>query len=124
MDEVTRRMPTQPQPQGDVNIIKIPLLVSGILNAVSALMYLVVGVITVMFVVGCFLLPFAVLFGLLAYFEIRAYMRFGDPNYTNQEMKPHIKSIAIVEICAIIFGSLSSLVCGILIITNIDRLDD
>lgn len=123
-EEPQNTIPLEPfKETGDINIIKIPLLVSGILNALTAAGTIVFGLLSIVVIIGCFILPVGLFFAFLAWWEIRAYMRLNDPNYPNDQLKAHIKTIAILEIVAILFGSVSSLICGILVMTNIDNLD-
>ncbi len=118
--------PNEPMPiaaEPDLNAIKIPLLISGILNALTAAGLLVAGLLTIIMVVGCFILPFAIPVGVLAYFEIKTYMDLDKPG-DKRHLKPRVQLLGILEIATVLLGNVLVVVCGVLVVSNVNKLDE
>ncbi len=98
-----------PAGPGAPNIIRIPLLVSGILNGLAALGWLST----------CILFFVAIPLAVLAVFEIIYFVKLGQPDYAQH--KPKTKLISILEMCSIVFLNLGALICGIIIFINLDK---
>ncbi len=105
------------------NLIKIAQLVSGIFNAISAFWIAITGLILIIAIVGCVILPIAAAPAALAYFEIKNFLALNDDAKPNPTKK-HLNLIAILEICTIIFGNVPGLVCGIITITQLKDYPD
>ncbi len=112
-------------------IFKVPLLISGILNALSAGITVIMCVLVViagifidpLFFLGIFMLPFGIISGTLAWAEFKAYQRFNAEDFDPVSIKSHLKFVGIVEIAMIILGNLHSLICGIIILSCLNQLD-
>ena len=114
---------TVPPNDADLTMVKVPLLVSGILNALGAASMIVTGIILIVAIVGCFILPFAAAVGVLAFFEIKTFLDLNQRGY-DLSMRGKIQLLAILEICTIVFGNVPSMVCGILVIVTLPKLDE
>lgn len=116
-----------PPPSGSdvpgASLIKIAQLISGIFNAISAFWIAITGIILIIAIVGCVILPFAAAPAALAYFEIKNFLALNDDNKPNPTKK-HLNLIAILEICTIIFGNVAGLVCGIITLTQLKDYPD
>jgi hypothetical protein len=104
-------IPTSSNPStrpGTVTAIAIMTLVSGIVNVIWGMV--AAGSALASFVFAC-LVPFAILPTVLGVFEIiyAAKLLFNPP----QPIQPS-NTIAILEICTILFGNVFSMVAGIL----------
>lgn len=122
----TPEAPTQPAPtqQGnDTSLFKILLLVSAIFNSLAALSAIVAGLLTIIFIVGCFILPFGAALAVLAFFEFKAFMALNDDSAPNPP-RDKVKLLAILEICTIIMGNMPSVVCGIVSLVQINNYPD
>ena len=118
MDEYpTGVMPTS----NDVSGVRIPLLISGIFNAVSAAGLLIVGLIFLLAIVGCFILPFGIAYGVMAYFEIKTFVELGNPA-DHGRLRGRVQALEIIEVVLGVFGNLPSLVCGIIVLVNLKQL--
>ena len=84
---------------------------------------LIIGLLTLLAVVGCFILPIAVAIGVLSFFEIKTYMELNKPG-DHRHLKSRDQLLAILEIATVLFGSVLVVVCGILVLTNINKLDE
>lgn len=107
--------PTPPPPPagaGAPNIIRIPILISAIVNCLVALSWLAT----------CFMFFMGIPLIVLAVFEFLLFAKLGDPNYAQH--KPRIKLISILEMCSIFFLSIGGLVCGIIVFTNLKQIPD
>lgn len=98
-------MPTGP----DFNMIKIPLLISAIFNCLVALGW----------VSTCFLFFLAIPLVVLAVFEFMLFSKFTNPSTVPPRSK--VQMFAILECCTIVLGNVPSLICGILILVNLDK---
>ncbi len=105
------------------NLIKIAQLISGIFNAINAFWLTITGVLFLLVIVGCVILPFGVAAGALAFFEIKNFIALNDDSKPNPTKK-HLNLIAILEICTIIFGNVPGLICGIITITQLKDYPD
>ncbi len=93
-------------------IIRIPILISGILNVMTGLAHLTwcIGVI--------FTVPLVV----LAVFEFIYFSKLGQADFSAHKSK--VKLISILEICTILVGNVGSLVCGIIVLVSIKEIPD
>ncbi len=98
-----------PAGPGAPNIIRIPILISAILNSLLALSW----------IPFCITIILTVPLAVLAVFEILLFINLGKPDYATR--KPRIKLIAILEMCAVLLGSVGALVCGIIVMVNLDK---
>ena len=103
-------LPAYTEPPEAPGIITTPLLISAIWNCMAAVLWLAT----------CFGVIFTVPLVVLLIFE---FMLYADLNNKNKLVPPSkVKRIAICEIIAGLI-SLAPLVCGIIILTNISRVD-
>lgn len=119
---------TTPSPAGgagelDMNLFKLPFLISGIFNAISALSWLVFGVILIMVFVGCAIIPLAAAAGVLAVFEILTFAALHSDKRP-RPTKKKLKIIAICEICTILLMNVPSFACGIWTFFQLDKYDE
>ncbi len=91
------------------NIIRIPILISGICNALLAFAW----------VWGCITIILTIPLAVLAVFEFIYFVKLGQPDFARH--KPKLKLISILEICSILVGSVGALICGIIILLNLDK---
>lgn len=82
--------------------VRIPLLVSGILNCLAALWW----------VSTCALSFLAIPLIVLAVYEFLAFSKLGGADYRRHA--DHAKTLQILEICTILLGNVGSMVCGII----------
>ena len=127
MTDTPETPPASPAPEGgslpEANLIKIAQLVSGIFNALNAFWIALTGVILIIAIVGCVILPIALAPAALAYFEIKNFLALNDDSKPNPTKK-HLNLIAILEICTILFGNVPGLICGIITITQLKNYPD
>jgi hypothetical protein len=106
-DQTTQPPPVSPgqlpaSGPGAPNSIRIPILISAILNVLMGIGFLST----------CFLFFMAIPVGILAVFEFMLFVQLGKPDYAAAAKKTKI--IQILEIASIICGNLGSMICGIL----------
>ncbi|QKK09509.1 MAG: hypothetical protein HND58_15950 [Planctomycetota bacterium] len=100
-------------PHRDVSAVRIPMLISGIFNILVALWW---GSTCFLFFLGIPLL-------VLGIFEFIQFSKLADPA-NHQKSIGSTRLIGIFEICTILVGNLGSLVCGIIVLVNLEKLDD
>ncbi len=113
---MTETPPSTPQPvaaQPDLTAIKIPLLISGIFNCIGALSW----------ASTCFLFFMGIPLAVLAVFEFMQFAKLSKPDVNPPEHKDRTKVIAICEICSILCLSLAGLICGIIVMMNLTKMD-
>ncbi len=112
-------------------IFKVPLLISGILNAISAAITLLMCILVVitgaiinpLFFLGLLMLPFGIISATLAWAEFKAYQRFNAEDFDPVSIKCHLKFVGIIEVAMILLGNIHSLICGIIILSCLNQLD-
>lgn len=82
--------------------VRIPLLVSGILNCLAALGW----------ISTCALSFLAIPLIVLAVYEFLTFAKLGEPDYRRNAGR--VKTLQILEICSILLGNLGSMICGII----------
>ncbi len=105
--------------------VAVPMLVSGIMNLVYAagatFSALVFGVAT--FGIGCVCLVVPVPAIILGIYELKMFNTLNGPGpYARHKSSAH--TIAIIQILTILFGNVTSCVCGIVALVNMEQLDD
>lgn len=100
-----------PRANPNLSAIAIPLLVSGIFNVLVGAGW----------AATCFGGVIAVPLWVLAVFEFILFSKVNAPGPQSQRAG-QIKTIAILEICTILTGNIPSMICGIVILANIDQL--
>lgn len=101
-----------PSGSGAPTIIRIPILISGILNCLVALAW----------VPWCVTIVLSIPLIILAVFEFIYFSKLGQVDFAAHKSK--VKLISILEICTIIAGNVGSLVCGIIVLVNIKEIPD
>lgn len=99
------------QPLMDLSSVRVPLLVSGIFNILLALAW----------ISSCFLAFLAIPPIVLAIYEFIMYSKLGteDP----RSLAGRVRVIGILEICSILLGGLVQMICGILVVANVGKLE-
>ncbi|MBZ0172063.1 MAG: hypothetical protein K8E66_06760 [Phycisphaerales bacterium] len=87
---------------GAPNGVRLPLLISAILNCLNA----------VAWAFGCVTIVISIPLLVLAVFEFMAYSKLGQPDYRQEAGR--VKVLQILEICTILVGNVGSLICGII----------
>lgn len=82
--------------------VRIPLLVSGILNCLAALGW----------ISTCALSFLAIPLIVLAVYEFLTFAKLGESDYRRHAGR--VKTLQILEICSILLGNLGSMICGII----------
>lgn len=100
-------------PPRDVSAVRIPILISGIFNILGAIGW----------ASTCFLFFFGIPLLVLGIFEFIQFSKLADPA-TRQKSIGSTRLIGIFEICTILVGNVGSLVCGIIVLVNLEKLDD
>lgn len=98
---------------GDVPGVRIPLLISGIFNILAALGW----------ASTCFLAFVGIPSLVLGIFEFIQFSKLGDPA-NRSRLVGSTRIIGILEICSVLIGNLGSLICGIIVLVNLNQLDD
>ncbi|GJM20020.1 MAG: hypothetical protein DHS20C14_22330 [Phycisphaeraceae bacterium] len=107
---------TPPAPVGappDLSIIKIPILISAIFNVLIALAWLPF----------CVTIVISIPLIALAVFEFMLFTKLNAPDVDPPSLKGRTQIIAILEICTILVGSVPNLICGILVLVNLNKMD-
>lgn len=107
----------------DMNLVKFPFLISGIMNAIAGLSWILLSIILIFMVVGCLTLPLAIGMGVLAVFEILVFV------HLHQEKKPRptkkkLKILAICEIATILLFNIPSVACGVWTLLQLEKYDE
>lgn len=102
-----------PAPFRDVSALRIPILISGIFNTLGALGW----------ASTCVFFFFGIPLLVLGIFEFIQFSKLGDPaNHRGSIASTRL--IGIFEICSVLVGNLGSLVCGIILLANLGKLED
>ncbi len=107
----------------DMNLLKFPFLISGIFNAISALCWLMMGVLLIMVFIGCAIIPLAIAAGVLAVFEILTFVALHSEKKP-RPTKKKLRLLAIFEICSILLLNVPSVACGIWTLLQLEKYDE
>ncbi|MEQ8850558.1 MAG: hypothetical protein RIB32_02100 [Phycisphaerales bacterium] len=114
---MTETPPSTPQPvatQPDLSAIKVPLLISGILNCLTAIGW----------ISSCFLFFLGIPLIVLAIFEFKAFAELNKPGANPPEHKGKTQVLGILECCSFLLGSVGSAICGIVVLVNLNKMDE
>lgn len=98
----------------DLSMIRIPMLISGIFNCLTALWWLST----------CFLFFLAAPLIVLAIYEFTTFNRLGRSRAEQDALRGRSRTLAILATCSIVLINLPSFVCGIIQLVSQNTFDD
>lgn len=106
--------PSLSTPGRDLSGIKIPMLIAGIFNCLTALGWFST----------CFLFFLGIPLLVLGIFEIIAFTKLSGTRAEQDMLRQKAKTFAILDICSVLLFNLPSMVCGIIQLANHKQFDE
>lgn len=106
--------PVYAAPPRDLSGVKIPMLIAGIFNCLTALGWF--GT--------CFLFFLGIPLLILGIFEIITFTKLNGTRADQDAVRSKAKTFAILDVCSILLFNLPSMVCGIIQLANHKQFDE